>query len=54
MPSLIAEKDKIGYLGKVWGVNLIRKKKKKRGARGVVLIVVGNEHGDTSSNPGRD
>ena len=24
------------------------------GARGVVIIVVGNEHGDTSSNPGRD
>ena len=24
------------------------------GARGVVVITVGNEHGDTSSNPGRD
>ena len=24
------------------------------GARGVVVIVVGNEHGDTSSNPGRE
>ena len=24
------------------------------GARGVVVIVVGNEHGDSSSNPGRD
>ena len=24
------------------------------GARGVMIIVVGNEHGDTSSNPGRD
>ena len=24
------------------------------GARGVVAIVVGNGHGDTSSNPGRD
>ena len=24
------------------------------GARGVVIIVVGNEHGDSSSNPGRD
>ena len=23
-------------------------------ARGVVVIAVGNEHGDTSSNPGRD
>ena len=25
-----------------------------RGARGVVVIAVGNERGDTSSNPGRD
>ena len=24
------------------------------GARGVIVIAVGNEHGDTSSNPGRD
>ena len=24
------------------------------GARGVVVIIVGNGHGDTSSNPGRD
>ena len=24
------------------------------GARGVIVIVVGNEHDDTSSNPGRD
>ena len=24
------------------------------GALGVMVIVVGNEHGDTSSNPGRD
>ena len=23
------------------------------GARGIVVIAVGNEHGDTSSNPGR-
>ena len=23
-------------------------------ARGVMVIVVGNEYGDTSSNPGRD
>ena len=26
----------------------------QRGVRGVTVIVVGNEHGDTSSNPGRD
>ena len=24
------------------------------GARGVMIIVIGNGHGDTSSNPGRD
>ena len=24
------------------------------GSRGVMVIVVGNGHGDTSSNPGRD
>ena len=24
------------------------------GARGVMVIALGNEHGDTSSNPGRD
>ena len=24
------------------------------GARGVIVIIVGNEHGDMSSNPGRD
>ena len=24
------------------------------GARGVIVIVIGNGHGDTSSNPGRD
>ena len=26
----------------------------KGGVRGVMVIVVGNGHGDTSSNPGRD
>ena len=26
----------------------------KKGARGVMVIVVGNGQGDTSSNPGRD
>ena len=31
-----------------------KKKKKIGGARGVMVIVVGNGHGDTSSNPGRD
>ena len=28
--------------------------KLKGGARGVMVIFVGNEHGDTSPNPGRD
>ena len=27
---------------------------KKGGARGEMVIVVGNEHGDLSSNPGRE
>ena len=31
-----------------------KKDKCLEGARGVIVIVVGNEHGDTSSNPGRD
>ena len=26
----------------------------KGGARGVMVTILGNEHGDTSSNPGRD
>ena len=28
--------------------------KQDTGAHGVIVIAVGNEHGDTSSNPGRD
>ena len=34
----------------------LRKEKFKRqgGAHGVMVIVVGNGHGDTNSNPGRD
>ena len=28
--------------------------KNKVGARGVMVMVVGNGHGDMSSNPGRD
>ena len=30
------------------------KERKDNGARGVMVIVVGNGHGDTSSNPRRD
>ena len=43
-PSLIQyyEKNLSIYLS-IYGV-----------ARGVIVIVVGNEHGDTSSNPGRN
>ena len=36
------------YFGGARGVVVIE------GARGVIVIVVGNGHGDTSSNPGRD
>ena len=32
----------------------LEKKKNCGGARGVIVIVVGNGHGDSSSNPGRD
>ena len=41
----------------VWRVEQRKKKtylKFDGSARGVVVIAVGNEHGDTSSNPGRD
>ena len=34
-------------IGKIWLIQTIISS-----ARGVVVIVVGNEHGDTSSNPG--
>ena len=27
---------------------------KEKGARGVIVIVIGKGHGDTSSNPGQD
>ena len=30
------------------------KERVKRSARGIMVIVVGNGHGDTSSNPGQD
>ena len=42
-------KTRHNWLGKV-----IHCKKTEGGARGVIVIVVGNEHGDTSSNPGRN
>ena len=32
----------------------VARNKESRGARGVMVIVVGNVHGDTSSNPGPD
>ena len=35
-------------------IEAISHSKKDGGARGVMVIVVGNGHGDTSSNPGRD
>ena len=36
------------------GKTILSVSKNVRGARGVMVIIVGNEHGDTSSNPGRD
>ena len=38
----------------IYGVMVIIIDKKTVGAHGVMVIVVGNGHGDTSSNPGRD
>ena len=38
----------------VWEKTHERISNAKKGARGVMVIVVGNGHGDTSSNPGRD
>ena len=35
-------------------ISILRSKPMKLIARGVMVIVVGNGHGDTSSNPGRD
>ena len=35
-------------------LNLEQHKAKLGGARGVMVIVAGNGHGETSSNPGRD
>ena len=37
-------------LKNIWMIN----NSKQSSARGIMVIVVGNEHGDTSSNPGRD
>ena len=34
--------------------NLVKSEKEKTTFRGVMIIVIGNGHGDTSSNPGRD
>ena len=42
----------LNFLGIPYGVTTIIVE--NGGARGVVVIVVGNGHGDTSSNPGRD
>ena len=43
-----------GYLLGIGCIVFSGKHTKIGGARGVVVIVVGNGHGDTSSNPGRD
>ena len=38
----------------LWYINSYRLLNAKGGARGVMVIVVGNGHGDMSSNSGRD
>ena len=35
-------------------IHFLEKRATLGGARGVMVTVVGNGHGDTSSNPGRD
>ncbi len=45
-------------INEIWIINKMKNKwikyEMKRGARGVMVIVAGNGHGDTSSNLGRD
>ena len=40
--------------GRESGICMLMARHDNDGTRGVMVIVVGNEHGDTSSNPGRD
>ena len=42
------------FLAGLINMSKIWKRSECNGARGVMVIVVGNGHGDTSSNPGRD
>ena len=48
-----------GYIIESMNLLLLQKKRRDmnctgRGGRGVMVIVTGNGHGDTSSNPGRE
>ena len=47
--KLAAEKRRDTTGGKNWSID-----NSTRGARGVMVIVTGNGHSDTSSNPGRN
>ena len=42
------------YRSLVMSITSVLLIKQKLGARGVMVIVIGNGYGDTSSNPGRD
>ena len=44
------------FVGNIWILLHLKERCKRQpgGARGVMVIVLGNGHGDTSSNPGRD
>ena len=44
----------IGIISGVFGIVIKGLVRGLGGPRGVIVIVVGNGHGDTSSNPGRD
>ena len=51
---LLFYKNGLGILGTRLEKQQVKIELTFGGARGVMVIVVGNGHGDTSSNPGRD
>ena len=52
VPRIVADTDTSSILGLKTSTDMHLKKNPR--ARGVMVLVVGNEHGETSSNPGRD
>ena len=52
--NLLSHKYGLGLIYSYLGTVIVIWVNWDGGARGVIVIIVGNEHGDTSSNPGRD